>query len=264
MLVKVHHDIIRNGSVELPPDAPFRIRGRVALNWYVAELDSVLLHDERSTAGAIEAILKRQGTYVVAAEPMLLIKTTDFPNDPLFVGDGTASNPEQWGLKNTGSAPINGVIGADSKTWQAWDVTRGDSSVVVAVFDTGISLDLNTGGLNHPDLDDNTKIILGRRYLWDGSLNQWDADSLNVRDGNSDNFHGTRMSGIIGAESNNETGIAGVASNAQLLIMKICYDEYDGCSVAGLAKAMDFVVNHSANNPGKKYIASMSFGGWIF
>jgi hypothetical protein len=102
MLVKVHHDIIRNGSVELPPDAPFRIRGRVALNWYVAELDSVLLHDERSTAGAIEAILKRQGTYVVAAEPMLFIKTTDFPNDPLFVGDGTASNPEQWGLKNTG------------------------------------------------------------------------------------------------------------------------------------------------------------------
>lgn len=59
MLVKVHQDYIRNESVQLPHDAPFRIRGRVALNWFVAELDSVLLHDERSTAGAIEAILRR-------------------------------------------------------------------------------------------------------------------------------------------------------------------------------------------------------------
>ena len=55
-----------------------------------------------------------------------------------------------WGLRNTGQS-VNGVTGtadADIDATDAWDVTRGDPDVIVAVIDTGADL-------NHTDLQAN-------------------------------------------------------------------------------------------------------------
>ena len=103
-------------------------------------------------------------------EPNMVFKAQFVPNDPYY------SN--QWALPK---------IQAD---W-AWNTTKGNSSIIVAVIDTGIDY-------NHPDLKNNY-VALG--YDWVNN----DNDPLD------DNGHGTHLAGIIGAVLNNAVGIAGVA-----------------------------------------------------
>jgi len=103
-------------------------------------------------------------------EPNMVFKAQFVPNDPYY------SN--QWALPK---------IQAD---W-VWNKTTGNSSIIVAVIDTGIDY-------NHPDLKNNY-VPLG--YDWVNN----DNDPLD------DNGHGTHVSGIIGAELNNTVGIAGIA-----------------------------------------------------
>ncbi|MBI1195156.1 MAG: hypothetical protein GC138_04860, partial [Gammaproteobacteria bacterium] len=84
------------------------------------------------------------------------------PNDPLF-GD-------QWGLQNTGSAQyFYAVSGADISATNAWDVTTGNPSVIVAVIDTGIDT-------AHPDLLPNLWVdpqtgAYGRNFVSRSDLN---------------------------------------------------------------------------------------------
>jgi thermitase len=103
-------------------------------------------------------------------EPNMVFKAQFVPNDPYY------SN--QW-------APPK--IQAD---W-AWNTTKGNSSIIVAVIDTGIDY-------NHPDLKNNYAAL---GYDWVNN----DNDPLD------DNGHGTHIAGIIGAVLNNAVGIAGVA-----------------------------------------------------
>ena len=77
------------------------------------------------------------------AEPNRLVKLGGLrPNDPDFQW--------QWALLNWGY-PIDGFVpttGADIHAEEAWGITTGSPSVVVAVTDTGVDID-------HPDLADN-------------------------------------------------------------------------------------------------------------
>jgi thermitase len=106
-------------------------------------------------------------TYV---EPNLKFQATFAPDDPFWSW--------QWGPAK---------IAAD----YAWNTTRGDPSVLVAVIDTGIDWD-------HPDLDANY-VALG--YDWVNN----DADPMD------DHGHGTHCAGIVAAELSNGIGIAGLA-----------------------------------------------------
>ncbi|MEW6378475.1 MAG: hypothetical protein AB1611_02575 [bacterium] len=82
------------------------------------------------------------------------------PNDPYF------SN--QWHLKNTND------YAADVDASRAWDLTRGDPNIIVAVINSGIQT-------NHPDLSAN---------IWT-NLNEIPANGLDD-DGNGcvDDVHG--------------------------------------------------------------------------
>src|SRR5262245_43373891 len=75
---------------------------------------------------------------VLYAEPNWIVHHQASPNDPGF-GD-------MWGLHNTGQS--GGVPDADIDAVEAWNLTTGSASVVVAVIDTGIDP-------NHPDLATN-------------------------------------------------------------------------------------------------------------
>jgi serine protease len=98
---------------------------------------------------------------------------------------------------------------------QAWQHTRGSSNVTVAVIDSGIT--------DHPDLNPNLWHNLdGSVYGYDfvstpngpGDGDGWDA---NPSDPTADNeWHGTHVSGIIAAASNN-IGVTGVAPGVKLL-----------------------------------------------
>ena len=83
-----------------------------------------------------EAIRVYRGNSVVLyAEPDYIVRASDIPNDPLF--------SSQWNMQNTGQN--GGTPSADIHATQAWGISTGSASVVVAVIDTGIDY-------NHPDL----------------------------------------------------------------------------------------------------------------
>jgi len=145
-------------------------------------------------------------------EPNLKFQASFIPNDPYW--------PQQWGTAK---------IEAD---W-AWNTTKGDSSILVAVIDTGIDWD-------HPDLAGN----------YDASGYDWvnmDDDPMD------DNGHGTHCTGIIAAMINNGMGIAGLA---QVRVMaEKSLDQFGEGYADDLANAIIHATNQGAD------IISMSWGG---
>ncbi len=145
-------------------------------------------------------------------EPNMKFQALSVPNDPDW--------SLQWGPQK---------IGAD---W-AWNTTIGNSSVLVAVIDTGVDW-------NHPDLSANY-VALG--YDWvNGDNNPMD-----------DYGHGTHCAGIIAAVLNNSVGIAGLA---QVRIMAEKGLDAGGWGTeVNLANAIIHAVNQGAT------ILSNSWGG---
>jgi serine protease len=100
---------------------------------------------------------------------------------------------------------------------QAWDVTTGNSNVVVAVIDTGVLSD-------HPDLQG--QLVAGYDFIRDpenaGDGDGIDDDPFDVGDDTNGNssFHGTHVSGTIAAASNNSNGVAGVAWGARVMPLR--------------------------------------------
>lgn len=131
------------------------------------------------------------------------------PNDPHFA--------EQWALNNDGRD--GGKAGADLKALEAWAKSKGSREVVVAVLDTGVDY-------NHVDLTSNMWVRPDRlpQYV-DAELGTYndlqgfDANA-NVSDPMDDNGHGTHCAGIIGAEGNNNEGIAGINWNIEIMPLK--------------------------------------------
>ena len=141
-------------------------------------------------------------------EPNFFVRTASLPNDPLF--------SSQWPLHNTGGQ--GGKADADIDAPEAWGITKGSKSVVVAVIDTGIDR-------NHPDLASNMWVnpgeIPGNGIDDDGNgfvddVYGWDfyASSPVIVDHNG---HGTHVAGTIGARGNNGVGVSGVAQQVSLM-----------------------------------------------
>src|SRR5919197_143543 len=131
------------------------------------------------------------------------------PNDPLLT--------EQWGLINTGQR--DGKAEADISALAAWSKTHGSQKVVVAVLDSGVDY-------THPDLVNN---------MWHrpddldmyfdpqlGVMDDYDGFSAvgEERDPMDENGHGTHCAGIIGAEGDNNEGIAGVNWKVEIMPLK--------------------------------------------
>ncbi|MGA9774099.1 MAG: S8 family serine peptidase [Blastocatellia bacterium] len=143
------------------------------------------------------------------AEPNYRITLgSTIPNDPRFF--------DQWGLKNFGYSvdDFPSTIDADIKVAEAWDMTTGSPDVIIAVTDTGVDI-------NHPDLAQNiyTNPLEIPDNKIDDDQNGYvdDVHGFNVADMNGDVTdivgHGTQVSGIIAAQSDNNVGIAGVAQS---------------------------------------------------
>ncbi len=117
---------------------------------------------------AVERALQRRPE-VKFVERNGILDLAATPNDPLY--------SSEWHL---------GKIASPS----AWDLTQGNSSIVVAVVDTGVDG-------THPDLVN--KMVPG----------------YNVYNNNTDTSdvygHGTMVAGIIGAETNNGLGVSSIA-----------------------------------------------------
>ena len=141
----------------------------------------------------LDEYLSWSGSEEEAAEMLLATGAVLFAEpDYLVAPDATTSNDpslkSQWQHSKINS-------------FGAWDTVTGNSSILVAVCDTGISS-------NHPDLVANLQL-----------------PGFNTVD-NSTNTepiynHGTGVAGCIGAVGNNATGVAGVVWDVRILPIRI-------------------------------------------
>jgi subtilisin family serine protease len=160
------------------------------------------------------------------AEPNLHFVAERFetiPADPLFGA--------QWHLRNTGAS--GGTVDADADTTLAWDYTQGSSNTVIAVVDNTFDIDhedlapnlyTNAGEIPGNGLDDD-----GNGYVDDG--NGWDfisADNDPRPVGGGDN-HGTAVTGVAVARSNNGIGVSGACPQCRFLPLTV----FNNCSVGG-------------------------------
>jgi serine protease len=136
----------------------------------------------------------------------------------------------------------------------AWKVTKGSPSIVVAVIDTGIT--------SHPDLDAN--VVTGYDFI---------SNATNARDGNgrdgdpsdpgdwntskseSSSWHGTHVSGIIAAVSNS-IGITGIAPNVKISPVRVL--GANGGTEADIAAGINWAIGVSISGvPTNQYPAKV-------
>lgn len=158
---------------------------------------------------------------------------TDFPiyaasNDPFYV--------DQWGLREI-DAP------------EAWTVTTGDPSVVVAVVDTGV-------WWNHQDIQGN---------MWqnpsDGThgYDFIDEDTNPTEFDPSGLYHGTGVAGVLAAITDNAQAIAGTA---QVRVMALRAIGADGTgSSLNTSLAIRWAADHGADIINLSLGTNETFGG---
>lgn len=179
------------------------------------------------------------------AEPDGIAQVCVIPNDPSY--------NVQWHLNNTGQT--GGIAGCDIKAETIWEKTQGDSSVIIAIVDTGIDLDhedlvkniwINSDEISGNGIDDD-----GNGYIDDVN----GGDFVNKdNDPNDDYHHGTHVAGIAGAVGNNGIGVAGVAWNCRLMPVKVL-----GSTGSGYLSWVAEGIIYAADNGAK--IINMSLGG---
>jgi len=162
---------------------------------------------------------------IAYAEPDTVTNVLATPNDTRYA--------DQWALT---------MIDAEG----AWDLDKGNSDVLVAVLDTGISHDGTN--LTHPDLNNASRYIMGSDFVNDDDL---------PADGHG---HGTHVAGTIGAETDNSSGIVGMNWNSQIYVCKI-FDDFGNGSESDFEAAVEEVVDFAvANN--KRLVINLS-AGWF-
>ncbi len=163
---------------------------------------------------------------IKAIEPNAVCRALLIPNDTYF------QSGKQWALYNYGQDPPDGTIDADIDMMKAWDITWASSADILAVLDSGIPI--VNGNLAHGDLDDSNRFILGNDYSGE--------NDNSVKD---EYGHGSHVLGIIGAETNNSQGIAGVVYDGTFLIIQ-AFDGYGYGTEDGFYDAVEYAVDNDA------------------
>ncbi|MEO8664443.1 MAG: S8 family peptidase [Ignavibacteria bacterium] len=174
------------------------------------------------------------------------------PDDEMFY--------KQWYLQNSGSVePSSGgsqaKVGADVKILSTWEIETGSEDVIVAILDSGIKDD-------HPDLRNriwvNKDEIPGNGLDDDGNgyiddVRGWDFayDDRRPDDGFG---HGTNIATVIGANTNNTIGFAGIDMKCRLMNCKNLNADNSG-EYAWWAESIRYAVDNGAR------IINMSEGG---
>jgi len=128
--------------------------------------------------------------------------------------------------------------------YDAWDITTGTSSAIVAVVDSGIMRthpDLAANVIPGEDFIDPPGDGLGGETPGDGSDNNNDG----VVDGNVG--HGSHCAGIIGAIGNNSEGVSGHTWSTQLLPCRVFpIDGDSGAMDTAVAEAIIYAADNGA------------------
>jgi serine protease len=209
------------------------------------------------------------------------------PNDPLYptgpaVGV-TSGGPAvgQWYLRAPGaSGTAANTAPAAVNAEQAWDITKGSATIVVAVLDTGLRFD-------HPDLQGGN-VLPGYDMIsadspgdfesaGDGNGRDPDAsdpgDFVTAADSaalgcpqSNSSWHGTQTLGLIGAATNNNVGMASVTyGGVKVMPVRVLgkCGGFDSDIQAGIlwAAGLDTGDPTVPANPNPARVINMSLGG---
>lgn len=197
----------------------------------------------KATLAAIEKL--RAQSNVEYAEPNFIMQATAVPNDTYYA-------QHQWDMRQM-NLP------------NAWNVTTGSGSPVVAVIDTGKT--------NHPDLAG--RWVTGYDFISSSTTakdgNGRDSDPTDVGDsgvcnGSSspNSWHGTHVAGTIGAATNNSQGVAGVNWNARISALRVL-GKCGGSTtdiVDSIRWAAGMTVAGVPTNPNPAKVINMSLGAY--
>ncbi len=201
--------------------------------------------------------LQNEDPSIEYIQPSNIYQMEVIPNDSLI--------QNQWGL-------------AKIKAYDAWDITQGSDSVLLAIIDTGIDylhpdlhnkIKLNSGEMGTDasghdkrsnGIDDDDNGFIDDYRGWDftdrvgfpfdssgGDYLTWDNDPMD------EYGHGTFIAGIAAAEANNLTGIAGTAPNIKVLNLR-AFDPGGYGEEDDVAAAILYAVQMGA------IVINMSFG----
>lgn len=211
--------------------------------WYIASVTGNV-QQVMANVRALDNVVLAEYDYMYAAADTTLIDSDTVAE----AVQGNASCQNQWYLRS-------------GNLQKSWDLLRtrgiaagGDSSVVVAVIDTGVDY-------THEDLKDNiwvnTKEIPGNGIDDDGNGYIDDVYGVDLETGRDsgmdDNGHGTHVAGIIAA-SNNHIGVVGLAYNVKLMPIKAGMAS-GFFNQSQIAKGILYAYNNGAD------VINMSFGG---
>jgi beta propeller repeat protein len=184
---------------------------------------------------------------VLHAEPNHRVRLAGIPDDTYAGGPAAWSSgawgqgyPDLWGMAN---------VRADL----AWNLETGDPGLIVAVVDSGIDF-------NHEDLQgnlwSNAGEVPGNGIDDDGNGYVDDDRGWSFAYGNNDVldrfWHGTHVSGIIGAVGNNARGVAGMMWQCKILPVK-SFDDNGAGRMADIAAGIRYAADQGAD------VINMSF-----
>jgi subtilisin family serine protease len=190
-----------------------------------------------------------------------IYKIDSVPNDSLVA--------EQWGLSKI-------------QAFDAWNITQGSDSVLLGIIDTGIDykhpdlknkiyynpgetgIDQNGKDKRFNGIDDDHNGFVDDYMGWDFTnrtgfpFDSSEGDYLNWdNDPDDENGHGTAIAGIAGAETNNISGVAGVAPKIKILNIR-AFDPTGIGDEDDVASAVLYAVKMGVK------IINMSFGDVSF
>ncbi|MCO5410297.1 S8 family peptidase [Ralstonia mojiangensis] len=200
-------------SVAQAAGSTLQVKRTLATN---AQLMHTGLTDAASIQATVDKIAKdARVAYVV---PDRILRPNTIPNDPLFATQNNLAAP----------ALVPGGINAAA----AWSITQGSTGIVVAVVDTGYT--------DHPDLS--AKILPGYNFISDparaGNTFGRGTDAHDLGDGvtstqwqnisgctsndvANSSWHGTEVSSVLAAQTNNTLDIAGVGWNTPIVPVRV-------------------------------------------
>jgi thermitase len=168
----------------------------------------------------------------------------ELPNDPMF--------NDQWALNNVGQN--GGKQKADIGALQAWLKTKGTKKVVIAVLDTGVDYTHNDLITNMWIRPDNVPAYKDDELGSINDLHGFDAD-VNSSDPMDDNGHGTHCAGVIGAEGDNNEGIAGINWQVEIMPLKFLGKGGFG-STKDAIEAINYAIDRKRNGVNVRVISA--------
>ncbi|MBR5853076.1 MAG: S8 family serine peptidase [Alistipes sp.] len=255
--------------------------------WFAIEFPEDVNVDEAAKALAATSAVQRIEFPTLLVNPVVdepevvevvnmgSTRAEGYPNDPQF--------NMQWALLNNGNAnaPANeeygydyseytdpGFIfptikaGADINVVPAWEYTKGNAEVIVAIIDQGVDFNhedlkdnmlANEAELNgQPGVDDDNNGYVDDVYGYNFIDNPANVKAEDVKPISYGIGHGTHVAGTVAATSNNGIGIAGVAGGSgagdgvRMISCQILGGDNTSSDNSAAARAMEYAADRGA------------------